>query len=171
MDLNGLNLPAGLHIRPSAPSDKPFMEQLYKSTREDLDFIADQSGDFIEFVKEQQQEAQIEGYGDQFPNAMYFVIEYHHEKVGRAVLDFGMNEIRVVDLAFIKEARGKGLGEGVMASFVSISEKVKAPLVLSVLSSNVAAKMLYAKLGFVVESIEFPREYLAYYPSSQGIRT
>ncbi len=31
-------------------------------------------------------DAQIEGYGDQFPNAMYFVIEYHRSAVGRVPL-------------------------------------------------------------------------------------
>lgn len=152
------------------PGDKPFLESLYKSTREDLELIVGESTDFIEHLKEQQQSAQIDGYGDQFPNALYFIIEYHREKVGRIVVDFGHNEIRVVDLTLVKAARGKGLGSAVLRSFVECAEQVKAPLTLSVLTTNIAAKKLYFGLGFVIEYSQPPRDHLIYYPKSQGIR-
>jgi ribosomal protein S18 acetylase RimI-like enzyme len=169
MQLNTLNLPAGLHVRPSLASDKAFLETLYKSVREDLEVIND-TPDFIEYVKEQQHEAQTEGYGDQFPEAMYFVIEYYNEAVGRVTLDFGPNEIRIIDLSLIKKARGKGLGTGVVKAFISCAEQAQTPLLLSVLSHNIIAKSLYYQLGFVVEEISPPREYMIYYPKSQQVR-
>lgn len=170
MDFQGLlSLPAGLHVRPATSSDQPFLNKLYKSTRDDLNWVDDEE-DFIVHLKETQQEAQTESYEDNFPNAMFFIIEYYHERAGRIILDFGPNEIRVVDISLITEARGKGLGTAVMQSFVHCAEKVRVPLKLCVLSQNMGAKHVYAKLGFILEEEIPPRDFLAYYPSSQGIR-
>ena len=169
MDFRSLPMPDGLSVRPSSTSDQPFLNQLFKSTRDDLDFI-DGELDFIEHVKESQQEAQADSYQDMFPNAMYFVIEYHNERAGRVILDFGANEIRIVDISLIPAARGKGLATGVLQGFIHCAEQARAPLKLAVLSRNVAAKGLYAKLGFVLEEIIPPREYLAYFPSSHTIQ-
>lgn len=169
MDLKALPLPNGLHVRPSGQYDQAFLNSLYKSTRQDLEFIDDEP-DFILHVKEQQQEAQAIGYEDTHPNAMHFIIEYHGEKVGRIVLDFSETEIRVVDISLITKARGKGLGSGVMRSFVFCSEQTKTPLTLSVMSHNIQAKRFYTNLGFIIDQIIPPREHLIYYPSTQGIR-
>ena len=69
-----LNIPHGLSIRPSTPADRGFIENLFRTTRDDLRLI-DAEPDFIETLIEQQFNAQTTGYGDQFPNAMYFIIE------------------------------------------------------------------------------------------------
>ncbi len=161
MQIPGLKLPAGLHIRPSMASDKTFLAELFKSTRQDLHFI-DAEADYIEMVKEQQHQAQTMGYENSFPNAMYLIIEYHHEKVGRIVIDFGSTEIRIVDLAFIEKARNKGLGKGVLQSMIMCAQQVRAPLALSVMSANMGAKQLYASLGFVPVDIQPPYEHWAY---------
>lgn len=166
MEFTGLSLPAGLHLRPSTNSDGPFLEALSRTLMADLD-LADASADYIEAVKEQQFYAQTEGYGEQFPNAMYFIIEYHHEKVGKLTLDFGHNEIRIVDLGIIKKARGKGLGKGVLQALIACSEQTLLPLYLTVLSHNIVAKALYISLGFNLESAHLPYEQMVYLPSSQ----
>lgn len=167
--MQSLNLPAGLHIRASIAADKPFIATLYKSVRSDLDLV-DASLEFIEALKEQQFQAQTDGYGEKFPNAMYFIIEYHHEKVGRAVIDFGHNEIRLVDLALLPAAQGKGIGKAIVQSFMACADQVYTPMSLTVLSHNIAAKALYLKLGFIVESIEPPYEFMIYYPQKRQIR-
>jgi len=169
MEFQGLTLPAGLHVRPSTTSDQTFLNTLYKSTRADLNWV-DGEDDFIEYLKESQQDAQLISYEDQFPNAMFFIIEYHQERAGRIILDFDANEIRVVDISLIPQARGKGLGTAVMRSFVHCAEQTKIPLKLCVLTGNLAAKHVYSKLGFIVEEQLPPRDFMAYYPSTQGIR-
>jgi len=169
MKFDALSLAAGLHIRPSDTGDQLFFKQLYKSTRSDLDLIeADQ--DFIEELKNNQYEAQTASYAENFPNAMSLVIEYHRQKVGRAILDFGHNEILLIDISFTPNARGKGLGSDVLRSFIHIAEQTHIPLTLSVLEENVMAKEFYKRLGFVHLEYHYPREYLAYYPSNQKIR-
>lgn len=169
MDFQALALPDGLHVRPSMQSDQVFINQLYQSSRNDLDLI-DADKDFIVALKESQQEAQRASYQESFPNAMFFVIEYHQERVGQVSLDFGANEIRLIDISLIKAAQGKGLGTSVLRSFIHCAEQIMQPLTLSVLSNNLSAKYLYAKLGFVLDEVVPPREYLTYYPKMHRIQ-
>jgi len=164
MGLETLSLPEGLGIRPSLPSDKAFIENLYRSTRDDLRLF-DAELDFIETLIEQQLNAQTVGYGEQFPNAMYFIIEKQHHAIGRFTIDFGSNEVRLVDIAFIPEARGKGFGEGILNALKLAAMQCCVPLTLSVHAGNWRAKQLYLKLGFQTEESRPPFERMAWYPN------
>ncbi|ATD10049.1 GNAT family N-acetyltransferase [Pseudoalteromonas piscicida] len=155
--------PDGLYVRPSKPEDKGFLESLHHSTRQDLQLI-DGDKDFIESIIEMQFKAQSNGYGDQFPNAMYFIIEKHHERIGKATIDFGNNEVRLIEIALIPQARGLGLGAAVVQSFQQAAAQSGVPMTLSVLQDNYNAKRLYQKLGFKIESIKAPYELLIWYP-------
>ncbi|OMH33803.1 GNAT family N-acetyltransferase [Motiliproteus sp. MSK22-1] len=167
--INALRLPQGLEIRPSTQADNHFIEKLYQSTRSDLQLI-DAEADFIESIIDQQLHAQSNGYGDAFPNAMYFIVEKHQQPIGRVTIDFGSNEIRVVDIAFIPQARNKGFGEGVLKTLQYAAGKNCSPLALSVHCDNWAAKKLYAKLGFQIEESAPPYERLVWYPTLMEIR-
>ncbi len=168
MSMNGLDLGRGLNIRPSKPVDQPFLEQLHDTTRSDLKLI-DGDRDFVDGIIQLQFRAQSEGYGSQFPNAMYFVVEKQQERIGKVTIDFGPNEVRLIDIAFIPEARGKGYGEEVLRSLQQAATQVGTPLTLTVQASNVGAKSLYTRLGFVVESAMPPYESMVWYPPSQKI--
>ncbi len=162
----GVQMPGGLSLRPTRASDGAFLESLHRSTREDLRLV-DGEDDFIEELIDMQHRAQTTGYGDMFPNAMYFIIENQGERIGRVVLDFGHVEIRVVDLAFIPAARGKGFGAQTLQTVQMVASKLMAPVVLTVLSQNVLAKQLYLRLGFVVVDMQFPLERMIWYPLMQ----
>lgn len=162
-----LNLPDGLYMRPAGDSDKLFIESLYKKNREDLRMI-DAEKDFIEELIDTQYHAQTVGYGDKFPNAMYFIIEKHNERVGRVVVDFGPNEIRLVDIALLPAAQGKGFGKGVIQALQSAARQVMTPLTLSVSKTNLAAIGLYAQLGFKVAESSDSYDFLIWYPG-EGI--
>ena len=169
MNVNALSLPAGLHVRPSQANDYDFLVDLYKSTRDDLDLI-DAEEEFIDDLKLKQFMAQAASYEEQFPNSMNFIVEYQGERVGRVILDFGHNEILIVDISFLPKARNKGLGSGVMQSFKHCSDQVGIPLTLSVITDNISAKAFYQRLGFVYREHHYPRDYLVYYPSGQRIQ-
>jgi GNAT superfamily N-acetyltransferase len=168
--LDGMNFQGALRLRPMMASDNAFIESLYRSTREDLRLL-DAEEDFIDELIESQRRAQTQGYGDMFPNAMYFVAEHHGERIGRVVLDFGQNEVRVVDIALIPAARGKGFGGQILQSVQLVASKVMAPVTLSVRFDHLAAKHLYARLGFVVESLQLPFERLVWYPPAPGMHS
>jgi GNAT superfamily N-acetyltransferase len=164
-----LQLPAGLAMRPARPSDQPFLESLYRSTREDLRLL-DAEEDFIEEFIGFQRRAQTEGYGGMFPNAMYFVVDYHTESIGRVVLDFGANEIRVIDIALIPAARGKGYGGQILQAVQATAGKVMTPVTLTVRFDHLRAKQLYTRLGFAVEEAQIPYERMVWYPSPPRIQ-
>lgn len=157
----------GLNLRPMSAADKAFIESLYRSTRDDLRML-DAENDFIEDLIGLQQYAQTQGYGEMFPNAMYFIAEYHGERIGRVVLDFGQNEIRVVDIALVPAARGKGYGGQLLQVVQLAATKVMAPVTLSVRFDHAIAKQLYARLGFVVEEVQMPFERMVWYPPGSG---
>lgn len=161
-----LRLPKGLSIRPSTANDQGFIENLYRTTRDDLR-AANAESDYIETIIESQFHAQTCGYGDMFPNAMYFIVAYHGQSVGRITIDFGPVEIRVVDIALIREARGKGYGGGIITALQYAAGKARVPLALSVLSNNIAAKNLYRQLGFCVAEVAAPYERMVWYPSNE----
>ncbi|EMQ2878559.1 GNAT family N-acetyltransferase [Vibrio navarrensis] len=169
MNLHQLNLPAGLHVRPARANDNPFLEVLHNEKRSDLRLI-DAERDFVESLIDMQFRAMNQGYGKQFPNALYFIIEYHSESVGRAVLDFTDNHVHLVDIAFLQKARGHGLGEAVVRSFMYSSNQLRVPMILSVQQLNLAAKQLYLKLGFRTYKMELPHEKMIWYPPTLVVR-
>lgn len=166
----GMNIQGGLSLRPARASDNAFIESLYRSTRDDLR-VLDADEDFIDELIDSQRRAQTEGYGDMFPNAMYFIAEHHNESIGRVVLDFGHNEVRVVDIALIPAARGKGFGGQILQAVQMVAGKVMAPVALTVRFDHLRAKQLYARLGFVVEEAQIPYERMVWYPPASGIYT
>lgn len=160
----GIQMPGGLSLRPTRASDNAFLESLHRHAREDLRGI-DAEDDFIEALIDMQFRAQTTGYGDKFPNAMYFIVENQGECIGRLVLDFGDNEVRVVDLAFIPAARGKGYGGKTLQAVQLVAGKVMAPVTLIVHCHNLPAKQLYLGLGFAVDAVQLPFERMVWYPS------
>ncbi|MFC3679480.1 GNAT family N-acetyltransferase [Bacterioplanoides pacificum] len=168
MAIAGLKLTEGLSIHPSTANDQPFLEQLHHSTRTDLQLINGEQ-EFIDSVIEMQFRAQSSGYGSQFPNAMYFIVEKQQTRIGKVSVDFGPNEVRVIDIAFIPQARNKGFGESVLRALQQASTQVATPLVLTVDSNNLSAKRLYLRLGFVSESIDPPYELMTWYPTEQRL--
>ena len=162
--MQSFHIPQGLHIRPSTASDNPFLEQLYRATREDLQAI-DGERDFIESIIEMQFQAQSQGYGADYPNAMYFIIEKHQEKIGKVTIDFGHNEAHLLDIAFLPKARDHGFGKAIIQSFQNAAAQSRVPMSLTVFKDNLAAQKLYTSLGFVAEEYREPYYRMCWYPT------
>ena len=158
----------GLVLRPSNASDKPFIESLFASTREELRLI-DGERDFVESIIEMQYRAQTEGYGSQFPNAMYFVVEKLGERIGRITIDFTGDVVHIVDIAFIPAARGRGYGTSLLGGIQQSAAQIRAPVLLSVLRSNLSARNLYLKMGFGPYDATDMYERLIWYPTPQVV--
>jgi ribosomal protein S18 acetylase RimI-like enzyme len=161
-------LPDGLSLRPETPGDSAFLARLYNERRDDLRLV-DGSRDFVESLIGMQHTAQVEGYGSQFPNAMYLVVEKSGERIGRICLDFGPNEVRLVDVAFLAAARGRGYGTAVVKALQTAAAQVRAPLTLAVAINDPAAQRVYAALGFRVESTGPMHHHLVWYPTAATI--
>ncbi len=159
-----LALPHGMNMRPARDSDAGFIAALFRSTRQDLLNFLDAPQDFIEELIGLQFSAQAVGYGTAFPEAMYFIVEQHGSPIGRVTLDFGSNEIRVMDISFIPQARRQGHGQAVLQALQQAAGKTRVPLALTVHTGNQAARQLYLKLGFRAEESSFPFERMTWYP-------
>lgn len=161
--MNNFKPPRGLHIRPSTPADAPFLEKLHKETREELQFIEGEQ-DFIDEIVAMQFRAAHQGYGDQFPNAMYFIIEKHNEKIGRASVDFGHNEAHLIDIGFLKAARGHGFGKAIVQSIQNCAAQAGISMSLVVARDNPVARNLYVSLGFQTDEVNDMNELMRWYP-------
>jgi ribosomal protein S18 acetylase RimI-like enzyme len=163
-----IDLPDGLGLRMATRADSPFIATLFHSTREAF-YLADQETDYIRNVIENQLELQTEGYGRQSPDAITFIIEKQGTGIGRLVLDFGKNIAHILDIALIKEARGRGYGKAVIQAVQYISQKQMLPVGLSVDRQNTKAKKLYLSLGFTVVECGETHEFLLWYPQGRKI--
>ncbi|MBV6754132.1 GNAT family N-acetyltransferase [Pseudomonas chlororaphis] len=154
---------AGLSMRPSRPTDGPFLQSLYRSARPELQWI-DADPEVVEQVVAQQFQVQERGIGDHFPDAMHYVVEKLDTPIGVLSADFGPNEIRVLYLAFIPAARGKGFGRSVLQGVQKAAEQVRCPVATVVWASNPQARQHYLALGFRVEERSPGADRLVWYP-------
>ena len=99
----------------------------------------------------------------------YFIIEKQNEAIGRFTIDFGSNEVRLIDLVLILEARGKGYGQGIINALKLAARQVCVPLTLSVASTNLQAKRFYLNMGFRVEESQPLFDRLAWYPFAENM--
>ena len=153
----------GLVVRPSRDSDRVFLEGLYHCARPDLQLI-DAERDQIEDVIAQQRYVQEQGLGNNFPDAMHYVIEKLGTAIGALVTDFGHNEIRLLYLAFIPAARGKGFGRNVVQGVQQAARQIRCPVATVVWANNPHARQHYLAMGFQVQERDVAADRLIWYP-------
>ncbi|PTT29700.1 GNAT family N-acetyltransferase [Pseudomonas sp. HMWF021] len=153
----------GLVVRPSRATDGPFLHSLYQTARPDLQWI-DGEQELIQQVVAQQFQVQEQGMGDNYPAAMHYVVEKLGTAIGALSTDFGPNEIRVLYLAFIPQARGQGYGRAVLQGVQKAAQQVRCPVATVVWTSNPHARRHYLALGFAVEESNPAAERLVWYP-------
>ena len=153
----------GLVVRPSRASDGPFLQRLYQSARPDLQWI-DGGVEVVEQIVAQQFQVQEQGLGENFPDAMHYVVEKLGTAIGALSTDFGPNEIRVLYLAFIPAARGQGYGRAVLQGVQKAAQQIRCPVATVVWASNPHALEHYLALGFAVQEYNVAAQRLVWYP-------
>lgn len=141
-------LPHGITARPAGRGDKDFLAKMFKDNRDDLR-MADAETDYIETVIEMQLDAQMGGYGKQFPNALYLILEKNGSRIGRITLDIQPVELRLVDLDFIKKAQGKGFGSSILLWLMKAAAQTKTPLLVPARRDDFAMGRFLMQYGFV----------------------
>ncbi|WP_311884783.1 MULTISPECIES: GNAT family N-acetyltransferase [unclassified Pseudomonas] len=153
----------GLVVRPSRATDGPFLQSLYQTARPDLQWV-DGEPEQVQQLVAQQFQVQELGMGDNYPNAMHYVVEKLGTAIGALSTDFGANEIRVLYLAFIPQARGQGFGRAVLQGVQKAAQQIRCPVATVVWTSNPHARRHYLALGFAVEESNPAAERLVWYP-------
>jgi ribosomal protein S18 acetylase RimI-like enzyme len=141
---------ARITLRPvTLPDDEAFLQELYASTRVDLDEVLSDKAQLRQLLIIQYN-GQKATYSAEFPNAEDQIVLFDGEPVGRLMLDHRPGSIHGVDIAVLKEARNQGVGTGVLMAIFEECSATGSLFTISVLRSNPAMR-LYERLGFVVD--------------------
>ena len=134
-------------LRRITAADEAFLRRLYGSTREEelaqTSWTDDEKQEFLRF----QFDAQHKYYTEQFPDAAFDVIEFCGASVGRLYVDRREDEIRLIDIAFLPENRGGGMGSAILKELMEEAKSVGKPVAIHVEQNNPAMR-LYLRLGF-----------------------
>ena len=152
-----LSLPQPFRLRAIDAADHDFIDTLYRSTRDDLAAMP-VDPTFLAQLICMQQHAQVQGMRSAFPQAEYSLLVREGAAVGRLVLDTASDKVHLVELTLSPGARNQGAGSAVLGALQSMAALRGVPLSLSVGLANVAARRLYARLGFVVTGADAVQE-------------
>lgn len=141
-------LPHGITARPAGRQDKDFLAKMFRENQDEIR-MADADKDYIETVIDMQLDAQQGGYGQQFPNAIYLVLEKNGSRIGRITLDISPVELRLVDLDFIKKAQGKGFGSSILLWLMKAAAQTKTPLLVPMRRDDMSMARFLTQYGFI----------------------
>lgn len=138
-----------IDLKPMTEDDLPFMLQVYSSTRENemkrTGWDKNQTQEFLEM----QFRLQHTHYQEYYPNAVFSVVTVNNEPVGRLYLHRGTRDIRIMDIALLKDFQGKKIGLKLMQNILEEGKEKNMPVNLHVEHNNPAVEF-YKKLGFKI---------------------
>lgn len=145
----------GLSLRPAEASDIPFLQALFASFRaEEMAQVPWPEAAKTGFLQSQFR-LQHAHYTSHFTNADFLVIELGGRPAGRLYLDWREREVRIVDIGFMPEHRGEGLGELLLKWLAQLARQRGLERVsLHVMMSNPRARALYERLGYKAGMLE-----------------
>jgi len=137
----------GIRVRRMADEDMPFLAGLYRSTREDeLALTGWEEAQKKTFI-DMQFRAQHVHYQKHYPDALWLIIEKAGNAVGRLYLERWSKEHRIIDIALLPEARGRGLGEAILRDLQDEAAGEGKTVSIHVEKVN-PAMSLYRRLGY-----------------------
>lgn len=128
-------------------SDLGILFKVYVSTRiDEFQLTGWTEEQFIQFLG-MQFELQHTQYLQNYKNKSFDIIMYENQPAGRLYINRENDDIRIVDIAVLKEFRNKGIGSFLMKRLLEESDKNNIPLSLHVEYNNPVLNW-YEKLGF-----------------------
>jgi ribosomal protein S18 acetylase RimI-like enzyme len=140
----------GLTFRPIAESDLPFLARLYASTRAEELAAAPLTDAQKAVFLDSQFQLQHAHYQKYYPEADWLVTMRAGEDAGRLYIERWLNQHRIIDIAFLPEHRGKGLGERLLRDLMDEAAACGKDVSIHVEKFNPAMR-LYRRLGFKTE--------------------
>jgi ribosomal protein S18 acetylase RimI-like enzyme len=136
-------------LRPVEPGDEAFLCRVYASTRaEELAVVPWDEEQKDAFLRAQF-EAQDRWYREHYTGATYEVVLIDGEPAGRLYVHRGEREIRIMDIALLREHRGNGVGTSLLRDLLAEAETAGKRVTIHVERLN-PALALYERLGFSV---------------------
>jgi GNAT superfamily N-acetyltransferase len=128
------------------PDDDEFLYAVYASTRDDVKYLPFDEAGKQAFIR-MQYNAQKAHYGEHYAEALNYIVLYDGKPAGRHMIDYGTEDIRLVDMAIVPEYRGLGIGTVLFKESFKDAVRLGLPCILHVIKQNPAIPM-YERLGF-----------------------
>ena len=138
---------AGVALRPIRASDDAFLRKVYAQSRERELARVDWSPQARRAFLDGQFDAQHTHYQRHWPAARFDVIERDGTPIGRLYVGALERELRLIDIALLRDERGRGVGGALVAALQDEAGARGSRIVLHVEPDN-PARELYVRLGF-----------------------
>lgn len=136
-----------ISFRPVGQTDEPFLLKVYASTRAAEMSVLPWTQAQVEAFLKMQLAAQHHHYKGQYPDAAHDLILFNDQPVGRLYVARLDKEIRIVDIALLTEARGRGIGTSIIKDLMDEAAREGKPLTIYV--ENFSPSLhLFERLGF-----------------------
>jgi len=157
-------------LRPITLIDQPFLTMLYASTRVAemalLPWNEAQKSAFLQM----QLAAQTASYQQRFAQAMFSVICFAAEPVGRLSVDRAVDAIHLIEIALLPAYRNRGIGAHLLRDLLAEGASRQAPVRLQVAVDN-PAQRLYTRLGFVAVGTSGVYQAMEWQPPQRSTRS
>lgn len=151
----------GISTRPEEPADRDFLCRLYVSVRwPEVAPLADWSEDAKVAFLRSQFEYQDRSYKTNHPGGDFRVIMDGETAIGRLYLLDGPANLHIMDITFLPEWRGRGLGTALLTGLQDLGRATGRRVTINVEQFN-PARTLYGRLGFVEQPGEANSVYIA----------
>lgn len=140
----------GLTFRAIIDADLPFLARLYASTRADELAVTPWSDEQKASFLDMQFHAQHAHYQQHYPDSDWLVTMRDGDDIGRLYIERSPTQHNIIDIAFLPEHRGKGLGEALLRDVMDEAAARGKPVSIYVEKFNPAMR-LYRRLGFKTE--------------------
>ena len=139
--------PGGVVLRPITDEDRPFLLDLYASTRAEELAVTPWSETERRAFCDSQFAFQDASYRTSYPGARFDVVEVGGAPVGRLLVATGPREVEVLDIALVPGWRNRGLGTQLLRRLQADAAAQGRTVVLTVEPGS-PAERLYRRLGF-----------------------
>lgn len=140
-------LERAVELRPETDGDRDLLIQLYAASRADeLALVGWDEAQEKAFLA-MQFGVRDRAYADRHPGSARSVIEVAGRPVGRLWIDDQPDEICIVDIALLPDARNKGVGSRILGDIIRDASARGLPVALHVANGS-PARRLYERLGF-----------------------
>lgn len=137
----------GVALRPAGPGDRELLFRVYAATREEELAPVPWPAEAKEAFLRQQFDAQDAWWRTHYAGATFEVIVVDGRDAGRLYLWEGEEEVRVVDVALLPEARRGGVGTRLLRGVQERARAAGKAVTIHVERMN-PALALYERLGF-----------------------
>jgi ribosomal protein S18 acetylase RimI-like enzyme len=141
---------AGLTFRRSTDADLPFLARVYASTRAEELAVTPWSDAQKAAFLDMQFRAQHADYRKNYPEADWLVTMREGEDIGRLYIERWPTQHCLIDIAFLPQHRGKGLGGALLRDLMDEAAAAGRTVSIYVEKFNPAMR-LYRRLGFTTE--------------------